>query len=35
MELGIAILQQGLAFLFTFTVTLVALSEPDALVEKR
>ncbi len=35
MELGTAILQQGLAFLFTFTVTLVVISEPDALAEER
>ncbi len=35
MTLGIEILQQGLVFLFTFTVTLVALSETGNLVEGR
>ena len=35
MELGIAILQQGLVFLFTFTVTLEILSAPNNRWEKR
>ncbi len=35
MELGIAMLQQGLVFLFTFTATLVILSKPNNRAEER